>query len=234
MSNEVQLSKADIDTLNNMYLINQTLKINASKTEIRSVNESKTCACITNLENAFPKDFCIYDLREFLGALSIIKDPILNFDNDKYVIIKSQDGKSKLRYLGADEDLIDSKFEKDVKLPEGPGTKLEVISVTSEQLKSVKGAAAAMKLEYIGFRTDDDGVVFLSAYNKNNGSGDDTNGFSIEVGTSTESFELRYKTESLAVVNGDSTFSMSNKKISKVETEKEVFWISLDAESVFL
>jgi hypothetical protein len=228
MSSEIKLSKADIDTLKSLYPINQTLKIVGGKTELRSVNETKTIALITNMETAFPRTFCIYDLREFISVLSLFDAPTLDFSNDKFVTVKSEDGRQKLKYVDGAENLINSYFEKDFKLPSTDVT----VNVNAGQLKAVMGAAQTLKLEYIGFRTVD-GKIYLSAFDRNNGSGDDTNGFSIEVGESNDTFELFYKTDALTVLDGDCEFEISSKKISKVQNGNKTFWVSLDANSTF-
>lgn len=227
-NNEVKLSKNDIETLKSLYNINQTLKIVGGKTELRTLNETKTCACITELEEAFPRTFCIYDLREFISVLSIIENPILDLSNDKFALIKSADGKQKLKYVDGAENLINSYFDKEFKLP-SEDIKVEV---EASQLKAVMNAALALKLEYVGFKADGE-TIYFSAFDRNNGSGDDTNGFSVEVGETTDTFDMFYKTEALAVLDGDCTFEIAKQKISKVTNGNKLFWLALDANSTF-
>lgn len=228
MSQEVRLSKETIDTLKGLYAINQTLKIVKDTTEIRTVNEVKTCACITEIAETLPRDLCIYDLREFISVLSIIEDPILDFTSDKFVTVKSEDGSQRLRYMDGAENLINSYFEREFKLP----SEDVAVSVTAQQLKAVMGAALALKLEYVGFKADG-AKIYLTAFDRNNGSGDDTNGFSIEVGESTDTFDLFYKTDALTILDGDCSFEISASKISKVTNGKKLFWMALDSNSTF-
>lgn len=228
MSSEINLTKNDIEALKTLYNINQTVKILGGNTQLRTVNETKTIALITSLETAFPRTFCIYDLREFISVLSLFESPVLDFSNDKFVTVKSTDGRQKLKYVDGAENLINSYFDKDFKLPSTDVT----VSVTGQQLKAVMGAAQTLKLEYVGFRVND-GKIYLSAFDRNNGSGDDTNGFSIEVGESDSTFDLFYKTDTLSVLDGDCEFEISSKKISKVQNGTKQFWISLDANSTY-
>lgn len=225
-TNEVRLSKETVDILKGLYAINQTLKIVAGKQEIRSVNDTKTIAFQAPIAEDFPRTFCIYDVREFIGVVGIISNPVLDFSNDKFVLIKSEDGGQKLKYVDGAEKLINSYFEKDFQLPSDD---LEV-SVTAQQLKAVMNAANALKLEYVGFKSEGDKIV-LSAFDRNNGSGDDTNGFAIEVGTTSDTFDLFYKTDALAVLDGDCKFEISSRKISKVTNGAKTFWMALDASS---
>lgn len=225
---EIRLSKETIDTLKSLYAINQTLKIVADNTEIRTVNDQKTCACITSIAEALPRTFCIYDLREFISVLSIFENPILDFSNDKYVIVKSEDGRQKLRYMDGSETLINSYFERDFVLPSEDVS----LTVTAAQLKAVMNAALTLKLEYVGFKCDGD-KIYLTAFDRNNGSGDDTNGFAIEVGESEDTFDMFYKTTALSIIEGDCTFEISSSKVSKITNGNKVFWMGLDANSTF-
>jgi hypothetical protein len=226
MSNtqEVKISKADIDTLASIYPINQSLKIVGGNPELRCFNTNKTTAVIAKLEQEFPRTFCIYDLREFLSVVGLFDAPTLDFTNPKFVMVKSSDGKQKLKYLDGDATIITSHFEKDLKL-----NSVDIdVSVTGAQLNAVMRAAQTLKLQFVGFKSIDDKIV-LTAFDKNNGSGEETNGFSIEVGETTETFDMFYKTESLTVLTGDCKFEVSKSKVSRIENAGKVLFISLDA-----
>ena len=229
MSNEVKFSAETIGVFKKLSKINQGLKIVGGNKELRSLNENKTIAAYINIEEELPRDFCIYDLGEWITVLGIIENPIADFTNPKFVLIKSENSAQKLKYVDGQENLITSYSAKNFVLP-SEDVKL---SVSAAQLKSVLGAATALKLDYVGFKADGK-TVTLAAFNKNNGSGDDTNGFSIEVGESAETFELFYKTESLGILDGDSVFSISKKKISEITNGKAKYFVALDANSSFV
>lgn len=226
-TNEVRLSKETIDILKGVYAINQTLKIVADKAEIRSVNDVKTIAMQTAIAETLPRTFCIYDVREFISVLGIISSPVLDFTDPKFVLIKSEDGSQKLKYVDGAENLINSYFEKDFKLP---SEDLEV-EVKAQQLKAVMNAATTLKLDWVGFKSDGNGKVVLTAFDRNNGSGNDTNGFSVEVGDTTDTFDMFYKTEALSVLDGDCKFTISARKVSQVTNGGKVFFMALHADS---
>ena len=229
MSNDVKLSKEDIDTLKSLYQINQTLRIVENETKIKSMNEAGNIAAITSLSVVFPVTINIYDLREFTNLINIVDKPVLNFDNDSFITIKSEDGKQKLRYVKGSENLVTSYFEKVLRLP---SEEIE-IEIDGKKLKAVMEAALSLSLDYIGFKANN-GKIYFSAFKRNNGSGEDTNEFSIEVGETDKTYNMFYQKERLKILNGDCKFVISApSKISRIQNDGTEFWISLDAESVY-
>ena len=226
--NEVKFSPETLAVFKKLQKINQCLKIVKDSTELRSLNESKTIAAYIEIAEVLPRNFCVYDLSEFITVLGVIENPVVDFSNDKYVLIKSENGSQKLKYIDGEESLINSYTDRKFTLPSEDVS----IKVSAAQLKSVINAATALKLEYVGFRGED-GKVFLSAFSRNNGDGKDTNGYSIEVAETTDTFELFYRTESLQMLDGESTFTISKKKISQIENGKASYFVALDAASSF-
>lgn len=228
MSNEVRFSKDTVETLKKLYEVNPTLKIVEGVKTLKALNETKTVGVYAEIDEELPRTFCIYDLKEFITVLSIIDKPVVDFSNDKYVTIRSEDGSQRLKYMDGAENLISSFFVKDFRLP---SEDIEV-SVTSSQMKAVMDAAAALKLTFVGFKSDGKKIYF-SAFDRNNGDGNDTNGFSVEVGESTDEFDMFYKANGFSILDGDCKFTISSKKISKIETGKRIFWMTLEADSEF-
>lgn len=228
MSNEVKFSAETLQVLKRLHKINQGLRFIKDSTELRSMNEARTQVAFIQIAEKLPRDFCVYDLGEFITVLNVIESPVLDFSNDKFVLVKSEAGTQKLRYTDGQPDLVTSYTDKDFKLPSLDVT----LAVSGAQLKSARSAAEALKLPYVGFKGVD-GKVFLSAFAKNNGDGNETNSYSIEIGETTETFDLFYKVELLSILDGDCTFEISKKKISKIENGKANFFIALDAGSSF-
>lgn len=228
MTNEVKITKTDIETLNAVYGINQSLKIVAGASDIRCFNTNKTCAVVGKLSSPLPRTLCIYDLREFLSVIGLFQNPVLDFTNEKYVTVKSEDGKQKLKYYDAEESMIGSHFEKMITLPSVD----IVLEVSGSQLANITKAAQTLKLAFIGFKSVD-GVIQMYAFDKNDGDNRETNTFSVDVGETQADFNLFYKTEVLAVLSGDCKFELSSKRISKVECSDRVYFITMDKDSSF-
>ena len=230
----ITLTAKTIATLKKMYDVDQSIKIPANSTTLRIKSQNNTMMAKCEIDVEFPRDVHIYDIREFNSVVAIVDNPELDFSDDKFVLVKSADGKQKLRYLEAESSLIHSFIDKDLVLP---SEEIE-LKVTQHQLKSVMTAANTMKLEYVGF-IGADGVITLSSFNKNNGDGNDTNNFSIEVGDTDVDFRMFYKLDihniGVLLDEGDLIITISAKnKVSQIVTETgKIFWIALDAKSEY-
>lgn len=252
MSEVVKISDETLAVFRKLFVIDQSLKIVASDvvshtvtddegneseieaTVVRTKSSNRTMIARVEIPEVFPRDFHVYDLREFNAVVNIVSEPSFDFSSDKYVVIKSSDGKQKLRYIEADASLIESYIDKDLPLP---AIDLDV-TVTGQQLSSVLKAAQTMKLAYVGLIGDGE-TVRLVSFNKNDGDEMDTNNFSIEVGESDVEFRMFYKLDvhKVSVLEGEGSLRFeinAKKKVSRVTTESgKTFWIALDTKSTF-
>jgi len=234
MSNmTIKLSKETVDTLKKMYEVNQGVKFVKEEKTLKVKSTDNSLLVHASIDEEWPRDFYVYDLREFLSVVGIIENPTLDFTNDKFVQIKSSDGKQKLRYIEADPQFVTSYVDK---VPKLPSTEIEVL-VTEQQFQSVMKAAQTMRLDFVGFVCDGE-TISLSAFNKNNGDESTTNNFSIELMEGDVEFEMFYKldNQNIAVLlgEGDLDFKVSAKKISNVKTVSgKEFWIALNANSKY-
>jgi hypothetical protein len=230
----IKLTSETVSVLKKLHEVDQSLKIPADTKVLRTKSANNTMMAKSEIDIEFPRDVHIYDIREFNSVLSIVDKPELDFSNDKYIVIKSEDGKQKLRYLEAEASLIKSYIDKDLSLS---NVDIE-LKVSENELDSVLTAASTLRLEYIGFIGDGETVTF-SAFNKNNGDGNETNNFAIEIAESDAKFRMAYKLDihNVRVLKdeGDLTVRIDAKrKISEIETASgKTFWIAFDSKSEF-
>lgn len=247
-NNEVKLSDYTLSVFKGLYNVDQSLKIDCDKVEtitdsdgketdmtvLRAKSMNKTMMARVEIPEIFPRDVYIYDLREFISVVNIVKQPTFDFSDDKFIKLISEDGKQTLRYLEANPDLINSFIEEDLSLTSEDCT----IHLTEAQFKSVITASQTMKLEYIGFNGNGD-TISLSAFNKNKGDNNETNNFNTDIVDSDIEMSMFFKTDvhniSVLLGEGDLTFTIEKKrKISKVQTESgKSFWIAFDRNSTF-
>ena len=72
------ISTDTIDVLKNYAEINQSILFKKGST-IKTVNEQTNVLSKVVVTEDFPKEFAIYDLNEFLSAMSLFEDPELDF-----------------------------------------------------------------------------------------------------------------------------------------------------------
>ena len=109
----MKLSKETIEVLKNFSGINQSIVVKEGS-KLKTVNTLKNILAHATVEEDFPKEFAIYDLTRFLGLISSMEEPELEFE-EKYMTVGT--GTRKVRYKYADIDYI-IKPEKDIDMPE--------------------------------------------------------------------------------------------------------------------
>ena len=77
----MKLSNQTINVLKNFSTINQNLVIKEGS-DIATMSAMKNIVAKAKVEESFTKEFAIYDLNEFLSALSLFGTPNLDFQND--------------------------------------------------------------------------------------------------------------------------------------------------------
>lgn len=226
---EIKLSEQTMKTLKKLYGINQSLRVLEGVKTLKSINEAKTLAAFVDIEEEFPRDFCVYDLGEFISVMNIVNEPVLNFDNNGYVIIRSGDKSQKMKYIETNPELVTSYFEKPIVLQ----SEDIIINITENMLKAVMKSASTLKLEYVGFKSDGDKMYFTTFNRRVDSDNQEMNAFTIELGDSDgEVFDIFYPTEIITVLDGDCEFAFcKDQRLSRVRCGNMEYWIAMDKES---
>ena len=90
---KMKLSNNTLELLKNFSNINQNILIEEGNV-IRTISTMKNILGSATIVENFPKEFGIYDLNEFLGVLSLSKDPEIELNNESFLSINS--GKMKI------------------------------------------------------------------------------------------------------------------------------------------
>ena len=94
----MKLSNQTVDVLKNFSTINQNLIIKEGNT-LTTMSAMKNIVAKAEVEQTFPKEVAIYDLNEFLAALSLFTVPVLDFQ-DQFVIMSEEGSpKKSLKYF---------------------------------------------------------------------------------------------------------------------------------------
>ena len=147
LSNEIK------DVLNNFQSINSNIAIGETGGMIRTMSVSKTLMAKANIEpeapNAWPYEFGIYDLGEFLACLNMFDDPILSFDeNKKFVTIT--DGITSFQYYFSEIDILTVPTN-NISLD----CKDLTFTLTNDELNRLRKASATLKTSNLSIRKND-------------------------------------------------------------------------------
>ena len=81
----MNISGNTISVLKNFSSINQSLVVDAGNT-IRTISPQKTVMAVAEVDDTFDSSFAIYDLNQFLSAVSLFEKPDYEFE-DKSVVV---------------------------------------------------------------------------------------------------------------------------------------------------
>ena len=110
----MRISDKTLMLLKNFSTINQSILFKKGNS-LRTISVMKNILAEATIEEDIPKDFGVYDLNQFLNALSLHQKPELDFKNDGYTVISEDRARSK--YFFADPNVIVSPPEKEITLP---------------------------------------------------------------------------------------------------------------------
>jgi len=223
----MKLSRETIEVLKNFSAINSNIVIKPGNV-IKTMAEAKNILANATVEETFTDTMGIYDLPEFLLALSMFDDPDLNFDPDmKFVVISK--GLSKIKYYFSSPEILTSP-DKDVKMPSA-----DVSFVLSEvNLNDIRRAVSALKVSDLSITVDDGNLIAVAKDVKDKTS----NSFTIDLGSKVEGdFNLVFSVANLRLlaVPGDYAVEISSKLISKFSNtlSSVEYFVALEKSSSF-
>ena len=224
----MKLSTNTIQVLKNFASINQNLVIKEGN-EIKTMSAMKNIVARSGVEENFPKEVAIYDLNEFLAALSLFSSPILEFD-DQYVTIKEESNPSNsLKYFYSDPSVVQSP-SKTITMPSEDVT----FELSSGDLSKMKKASAVIGApDMVLENTNEPFKSILNAIDKKN---DTANNYSLDISTNGDGqFKFYFKVENLKLMDGSYDVSVSSRNISNFKSKNSdvEYWIALEPESTY-
>jgi hypothetical protein len=208
--------------LKNFSTINQNLVIKEGS-DIATMSAMKNIVAKAKVEEDFTKEFAIYDLNEFLSALSLFGTPDLDFQDD-YVVITEEGSAKSLKYWYSDPSVVTTPT-KDITMPSN-----EVkFDFSSDSLAEITRAASVigapdMVLENGKLRVTD----------KKNTTANDY-ATELDVPDSDVKYKFWFKVENLKLIPGSYGVEVSSKNISKFSnTNIDIeYFIALEPESSY-
>lgn len=217
----MNLSKETVEVLKNFAAINSNIAFTTDNT-LRTVAVSKSLMAKATVTEVFPYEFGVYDLPEFLSALSMFDNPELSFDDNKKFVDIS-DGSSSIKYFFSDvSNLVVAKS--DVKMPET----MVNFTLSGPQLNTIRKASAALNADQLVI-TPNGGKIDLTVTDVKNKT---SNEFKLSVDA-----DISNDTDFKFVMNiGNFKFSMSDeyvfgisdKHIASVTANDTQYWLALE------
>ena len=220
----MKLSNETLTVLKNFAGINQSILVRRGN-KLRTMSVMKTVLAEATVNEEFEKEFAIYDLNQFLNGISLHEDPELDFQDDKYVVIR--EGKRRVKYFFADPQVIVSPPEKEISLP----SQDVCFQLEHSQYDKIKKAAAVYQLEDLSV-IGGAGVIRLVVRDKRNAT---SNEYSIIVGETDKEFTFNFKVENLKIIPASYDVVLSSKLLSKFTNERYNlnYYIPMEPDSTF-
>lgn len=198
MSQQVKLSKETLEALKLFSTINGSMAFKAgSKLRTLSPGGGSIFAEV-EIPETFPINFNIYELSKFLGVLNLstMKDAVLEFVDDKKVVIKGA-GNTKINYHFTSDSFVTAP-DRELVLP---SVELDV-TLTSDTVDGFMRAASALGHKIMAFAVRG-GNAFLVATSPD--QGDSSNDYEVDLGPVDGAADAQYKLkiENVKLLPGD-------------------------------
>ena len=216
----MKLSDETKEVLKNFSTINQNLVIKQGSS-ISTMSAMKNIIANAKVTEKFPKEFAIYDLNEFLAALSLFEKPELDFKDD-FVLITEEN--KALKYWYSDPSVVTTP-QKEITMPS-----VEIsYKLSSSTLSEVQRAAAVIGAPDMLLENGK-----LKVTDKKNSTANDYE-TPLDVDENDAEYKFWFKVENLKIIPGTYDVEMSSKKISRFKnTSVDVeYFIALEPESSY-
>ena len=218
----MKLSEQTIEVLQNFSTINQSLLFKEGDV-LRTVSPQKTVLAEVTVPDTFETQFGIYDLGQFLSAMTLIDGAELNLGENS-MDINSGNGES-ITYRYADPSMIVTPPEKGIALPDVDAT----FSMSDTILKNVLQAARVLGLPEIIVEGDGTNISITAGDSKNSSM----NNYSQKIIESNSEFRHVFKVDNMKMMMLQYNVEISTKGISKFSTEdgKVTYYIATESRS---
>ena len=227
----MNLSNETVSVLKNFSTINQNLVIKKGS-NISTMSAMKNIIASAEVKEKFPVDFAIYDLNEFLAALSLFEKPDLDFHEDFVVMTENGSTGKSLKYWYSDPSVVTSPT-KEITMPESEVS----FTLENNMLVNVQKAAAVIGAPDMALEAMSVGKALLKVTDKKNSTAND---YAVGVDVTNEDgkdlpYKFWFKVENLKLLSGTYDVALSSKNISHfINSSVNIhYWIALEPESKY-
>ena len=193
----MKFSENTLSVLKNFASINSGVVLKAGKVQ-KTISPEKSILVEATLDDLIPSDFGIYDLNQFLGNVTTLKDPELTFTSEKVTL---DNGVVPFDYSACSTNLIISPPEKDLVLKQIDVT----FNLTNSLLQTLLKLGAMNNLPNLSV-VGKNGELRLRIHEKAN---DTSNSAYPKIGDyAGNDFSATFKTENLKLLPDDYTVEL--------------------------
>lgn len=218
----MKISKKTIELLKNFANINPNLMIKQGN-RLATITAHKNVMASVTVDESFPNDFGIYDLNEFLGAVSLFEDPDFTFSASD---VKIKQDKNSIKFGAADASVL-STPSKEIVFPESDID----FTVSASNLAMIQKTSSILRGSDLSI-SGDGSKITATVLDKKNPA---LNTYSLELGATDKTFNVFLKVENLKMLPGDYAVSVSKKKISRFKATGSdlVYYVAVEADTTF-
>lgn len=181
----MKISKQTIQILSNCAKIRESINFGKGN-QIRTKDSSQAFNAIIEIDEEFPRDFCLYDLNSFIAALKIFNEPEIEF-KESNIVIKDSNGKAKINYAYTNPILIQimSDYSKVISLD----NKICTFDLTNAQFNELSSAASLFGVDDIEFRAVTKETIMVTATTSSGMKRDTDNSYSVSIEVDVEDMD---------------------------------------------
>lgn len=216
----MKFSKETLSTMKNFSAINPNLMLKKGLI-LNTISSGKSLVGSAVITDEIPQDFGIYDVSEFLGALSLFEDPEITF-HEKFVVISQ--GPSSMKFFSADESCL--VYPK--KFPTLADPDIE-FSLTAANITAILKTAGVLKTNDVRIIGENGKLSVVVGEKKNQTA----NNFVLQLGETDKEFVISLSTENLKIVPQDFKAEVINQRMVRLVSETLTYIIAIESDSDF-
>lgn len=207
MQDKLTFSKETLAFLKYFSDINSNFKIEQGN-RIRTVTVVNHLYSEAKIEETFPDNFCIYDLKQFLGVLGLFKKPSITYTEKVMNISDAEKEGTHMKYMAAAEEVLKLP-QKELKEPPYD----YVFDFKQEDISQMQSAGNLLKQPHLIFDGTKDGI-FVKVADLSGQSGND---FQLKLDSTPNDFEYVIRYDYFKLFPGDYRVHISDAGMIKFE-----------------
>jgi hypothetical protein len=226
----MKIESETLDILKNFSQINPSILVSKGNV-VKTVSLTGSVQAKATLKQEFESQMAIYDLPNFISALSMFENPMLDLTDERFVTLSNSEQSAMITYYFADSDMI---LKPKGTPPDTTKTSIK-FRITKEMLADIIKAASILSLPEVGIVAAD-GKVSINAINPKITS---SNLFTKIIGATALTFSIFFKIENLKLISDDYDVSIlppptgKQNGLAHFKSSAVEYWIACESHSSF-